>query len=170
MNLVDIALRDLVVPRCCKNDTTCLFKHLRVALSFAGCCYSQAGIETAPAHHCAPASPLPETAPAGHALPLVTRLPLGSAAFGWSCSRLPTALQTKSRQSYTAPWLSRPTCQASGIPVLCVDTCLLYTSDAADEEDSVDLGGRRIIKKKKKQQKNKKIKVTKVNKINGNIH
>ena len=31
-----------------------------------------------------------------------------------------------------------------------VDDCLLYTSDAADEEDSVDLGGRRIIKKKKK--------------------
>ena len=28
--------------------------------------------------------------------------------------------------------------------------CLLYTSDAADEEDSVDLGGRRILKKKKK--------------------
>ena len=28
--------------------------------------------------------------------------------------------------------------------------CLLYTSDAADEEDSADLGGRRIIKKKKK--------------------
>ena len=26
--------------------------------------------------------------------------------------------------------------------------CLLYTYDAADEEDSVDLGGRRIIKKK----------------------
>src|SRR5664280_2568757 len=26
--------------------------------------------------------------------------------------------------------------------------CLLYTSDAADEEDSVDLGGRRISKKK----------------------
>src|SRR5664279_4325578 len=25
------------------------------------------------------------------------------------------------------------------------DVCLLYTSDAADEEDSVDLGGRRII-------------------------
>ena len=29
------------------------------------------------------------------------------------------------------------------------DTCLLYTSDAADERSSVDLGGRRIIKKKK---------------------
>ena len=27
-------------------------------------------------------------------------------------------------------------------------TCLLYTSDAADERSSVDLGGRRIIKKK----------------------
>mgnify|MGYP003380431119 CR=1 FL=1 len=29
--------------------------------------------------------------------------------------------------------------------------CLLYTSDAADERSSVDLGGRRIIKKKNKQ-------------------
>ena len=28
--------------------------------------------------------------------------------------------------------------------------CLLYTSDAADERSSVDLGGSRIIKKKKK--------------------
>ena len=31
--------------------------------------------------------------------------------------------------------------------------CLLYTSDAADERSSVDLGGRRIIKKKKEHQK-----------------
>ena len=30
-------------------------------------------------------------------------------------------------------------------------SCLLYTSDAADERSSVDLGGRRIIKKKKTQ-------------------
>ena len=28
------------------------------------------------------------------------------------------------------------------------DTCLLYTSDAADERSSVDLGGRRIIQRK----------------------
>ena len=28
------------------------------------------------------------------------------------------------------------------------ERCLLYTSDAADERSSVDLGGRRIIKKK----------------------
>ncbi len=30
-----------------------------------------------------------------------------------------------------------------------MQACLLYTSDAADERSSVDLGGRRIIKKKK---------------------
>ena len=30
-----------------------------------------------------------------------------------------------------------------------INICLLYTSDAADERSSVDLGGRRIIKKKK---------------------
>ena len=29
-----------------------------------------------------------------------------------------------------------------------IRSCLLYTSDAADERSSVDLGGRRIIKKK----------------------
>ena len=34
------------------------------------------------------------------------------------------------------------------------DSCLLYTSDAADERSSVDLGGRRIIKKKKTEKKN----------------
>ena len=31
--------------------------------------------------------------------------------------------------------------------------CLLYTSDAADERSSVDLGGRRIIKNKTKKKK-----------------
>ena len=34
-------------------------------------------------------------------------------------------------------------------PIFTYSTCLLYTSDAADERSSVDLGGRRIIKKKK---------------------
>ena len=38
--------------------------------------------------------------------------------------------------------LERGLCQARMIG------CLLYTSDAADERSSVDLGGRRIIKKK----------------------
>ena len=32
----------------------------------------------------------------------------------------------------------------------CAGAVLLYTSDAADERSSVDLGGRRIIKKKKR--------------------
>ena len=32
--------------------------------------------------------------------------------------------------------------------------CLLYTSDAADERSSVDLGGRRIINKKTKKKHN----------------
>ena len=35
-----------------------------------------------------------------------------------------------------------------GLRLLC--RCLLYTSDAADDLLCVDLGGRRIIKKKKK--------------------
>ena len=33
-------------------------------------------------------------------------------------------------------------------------TCLLYTSDAADDLTRVDLGGRRIIKKRKKKLRN----------------
>ena len=32
------------------------------------------------------------------------------------------------------------------------ESCLLYTSDAADERSSVDLGGRRIIKKNNNRQ------------------
>eukprot|EP00658_Telonema_sp_P-2_P006355 TRINITY_DN12421_c0_g2_i11.p1 TRINITY_DN12421_c0_g2~~TRINITY_DN12421_c0_g2_i11.p1 ORF type:complete len:667 (-),score=120.94 TRINITY_DN12421_c0_g2_i11:20-2020(-) len=39
------------------------------------------------------------------------------------------------------------------------EDCLLYTSDAADEEDSVDLGGRRIIKKKKKRKNSSEFKM-----------
>ena len=35
--------------------------------------------------------------------------------------------------------------------------CLLYTSDAADERSSVDLGGRRIIQKKQKKKTHKSI-------------
>ena len=35
-----------------------------------------------------------------------------------------------------------------GVEHSLIRACLLYTSDAADERSSVDLGGRRIIKKK----------------------
>ena len=41
-------------------------------------------------------------------------------------------------------------------PVVLLPVCLLYTSDAADERSSVDLGGRRILKKKKERKKQKK--------------
>ena len=34
-----------------------------------------------------------------------------------------------------------------------LERCLLYTSDAADERSSVDLGGRRLLNKKKTQKK-----------------
>ena len=45
-------------------------------------------------------------------------------------------------------------------------TCLLYTSDAADERSSVDLGGRRIIKKKiRKKKKERKKNSTKTRSI-----
>eukprot|EP00658_Telonema_sp_P-2_P023857 TRINITY_DN1956_c0_g1_i2.p1 TRINITY_DN1956_c0_g1~~TRINITY_DN1956_c0_g1_i2.p1 ORF type:complete len:116 (+),score=17.23 TRINITY_DN1956_c0_g1_i2:480-827(+) len=44
----------------------------------------------------------------------------------------------------------------SSSPYSALIPCLLYTSDAADEEDSVDLGGRRIIKKKKIDKNDKK--------------
>ena len=38
---------------------------------------------------------------------------------------------------------------STGIAILsALSFCLLYTSDAADERSSVDLGGRRLIKKK----------------------
>ena len=38
--------------------------------------------------------------------------------------------------------------------------CLLYTSDAADERSSVDLGGRRIIKKQKNHEQRDLVSIT----------
>ena len=45
--------------------------------------------------------------------------------------------------------------QVVGVAVVAdpAEDCLLYTSDAADERSSVDLGGRRIIKKKNRSSK-----------------
>src|SRR5664279_5443104 len=51
--------------------------------------------------------------------------------------------------SYSRIWIIGTTLLKGPNDVANVNNCLLYTSDAADEEDSVDLGGRRIIKKKK---------------------
>ena len=44
--------------------------------------------------------------------------------------------------------ISTPNAPAAIGPYSQAKVCLLYTSDAADELDGVDLGGRRIIKKK----------------------
>eukprot|EP00658_Telonema_sp_P-2_P036706 TRINITY_DN26495_c0_g1_i1.p1 TRINITY_DN26495_c0_g1~~TRINITY_DN26495_c0_g1_i1.p1 ORF type:complete len:202 (+),score=57.87 TRINITY_DN26495_c0_g1_i1:80-685(+) len=67
----------------------------------------------------------------GSRLPMSQRVSLPEFREGERCS-------SWFNERWCASWASHPT------------TCLLYTSDAADEEDSVDLGGRRIIKKKKK--------------------
>ena len=50
------------------------------------------------------------------------------------------------------------TAEARGLKVVIAGAggCLLYTSDAAGERSRVDLGGRRVIKKKKRKIKTKK--------------
>ena len=53
--------------------------------------------------------------------------------------------------------------RAIAVPVL-ARPCLLYTSDAADERSSVDLGGRRIIQKKKADENVRGEQITKKNK------
>src|SRR5664279_2087018 len=49
---------------------------------------------------------------------------------------------TKARMNGLATALRRATARTCGFTKVGRITCLLYTSDAADEEDSVDLGGR----------------------------
>eukprot|EP00658_Telonema_sp_P-2_P016462 TRINITY_DN16395_c0_g1_i4.p1 TRINITY_DN16395_c0_g1~~TRINITY_DN16395_c0_g1_i4.p1 ORF type:complete len:112 (-),score=18.08 TRINITY_DN16395_c0_g1_i4:65-400(-) len=56
-----------------------------------------------------------------------------SVSSGWASQNSFPALNAQSAYTWSPLWMIRST------------TCLLYTSDAADEEDSVDLGGRRII-------------------------
>src|SRR5665648_1163849 len=62
--------------------------------------------------------------------------------------RLTCLVLSSSGGSYlVVPAMEEPAVQASPASQLGLQImpCLLYTSDAADEEDSVDLGGRRII-------------------------
>src|SRR5664280_2422525 len=66
---------------------------------------------------------------------------------GRNTARLPTALEESwpTLAGYHDP--VAPEFRPRAVSVLSATvahTCLLYTSDAADEEDSVDLGGRRI--------------------------
>ena len=68
------------------------------------------------------------------------------AAFAPACDgdRL-CGLQQRGPQAAAAPGLRQEeVLNVQPFPI----GCLLYTSDAADERSSVDLGGRRIIKKK----------------------
>ena len=66
--------------------------------------------------------------------------------------KLKEKIFAESENLYQALWqdYKKPREEADLAEVLPV-ICLLYTSDAADERSSVDLGGRRIIKKKKKE-------------------
>ena len=57
-----------------------------------------------------------------------------------------SSLRSRRRRAANAPPPSPGPVPAGSKPV--IKACLLYTSDAADERSSVDLGGRRIIKKK----------------------
>ena len=71
-----------------------------------------------------------------------------------SAAFVTTFSQTITKQGEKAAWRLANLVNNGLIVVLSVvvlsGVCLLYTSDAADERSSVDLGGRRIIKKKKK--------------------
>ena len=55
-------------------------------------------------------------------------------------------------RNHAAPRLARTVGAGGGRLLQGLCPCLLYTSDAADERSSVDLGGRRIIKKKKREE------------------
>ena len=59
--------------------------------------------------------------------------------------------EMKKRKSFITNIILAVLCASILIPaaslVVWVFTCLLYTSDAADDMQCVDLGGRRIIKK-----------------------
>ena len=60
----------------------------------------------------------------------------------------PNGININDKCGSTAPALLQETVVASGADI---GICLLYTSDAADERSSVDLGGRRILNKKKEE-------------------
>src|SRR5665811_2597551 len=92
---------------------------------------------------------------------------LGSSAHSWAGWRLRTHLPRRGstslrprpltqslRHQRTTSRKPTPTTPSGTTPSRAKSwSCLLYTSDAADDLTRVDLGGRRIIKKKKKKKK-----------------
>src|SRR5450756_544766 len=84
--------------------------------------------------------------------------PARKAAQAGDFERVCRAWHESSRVKVPAPGMCRPVCpvvweggaaRLLPIPIRSSISCLLYTSDAADDLLCVDLGGRRIIKKKK---------------------
>src|SRR5664279_4321443 len=97
-----------------------------------------------PEHVPAPGQFVPDTAP-----PAFQTVPLppavhDSAALLHRYPRESSSSRPPHAQS-EPQWRSKPVQKWSDVlPANSACICLLYTSDAADEEDSVDLGGRRI--------------------------
>src|SRR5674536_264438 len=109
--------------------------------SAAGAAYCAAGYADAAGPWCGPAA----------SWPLTGRLPRPRALRGRGCPGAGGAIITAPPPGdVPLPIVVPPLCAGTAG---CapephhdrVTTCLLYTSDAADEEDSVDLGGRRVI-------------------------
>src|SRR5678815_2989890 len=71
----------------------------------------------------------------------------GTNGKGSTCAFIRAALEAAGKRvhAFTSPHLVRYN-ERIRIAGELIDDCLLYTSDAADERSSVDLGGRRIIK------------------------
>ena len=90
----------------------------------------------------------PEDVPVVQLPGVKIRVPLGS--FGEVRSPLmpPTEVTLLDIALDAGAELSVPIPAGQSAFVMPIYGCLLYTSDAADERSSVDLGGRRIIKKK----------------------
>ena len=65
----------------------------------------------------------------------------------------------EARKEACDPRVERYTDYVQSMQRMQFEACLLYTSDAADERSSVDLGGRRIIKKKNNEKKKYFIKI-----------
>src|SRR5665809_169880 len=73
-------------------------------------------------------------------------IPMPKRLFTTNCTLERETSRTASRTSAAATLMTTASLRSR------VVSCLLYTSDAADDLLCVDLGGRRIIKKKKKKQ------------------
>src|SRR5674536_246570 len=59
------------------------------------------------------------------------------------CATMHSMLSSFIASMVQLPWFQQVMRHGVSVHIMWMRTCLLYTSDAADEEDSVDLGGRR---------------------------